>query len=105
MSDSKATDVTRHIKLTNSGQGILAYKIKITSPDKFRVKPGTGILEPGASVQITINFLKEFHTSPSNNRDKFLILWTPTEEKMQVSELNEFWKQCVLKKVAIKEHK
>jgi hypothetical protein len=99
------TDIVRQIKLKNAGEGTLAYKIKITSPDKFRVKPGTGLIEAGASVQITINFLKEFHASPTNHRDKFLILWTPCEQKIQASELNEFWKQCVLKKVAIKEHK
>jgi biopolymer transport protein ExbD len=33
-------------------------KIKITSPDKFRVKPGTGIINPASTAQITISFLK-----------------------------------------------
>jgi hypothetical protein len=33
-------------------------KIKITSPDKFRVKPGTGIINPSTSAQIMISFLK-----------------------------------------------
>ena len=103
--DGNKNDITQHIKLTNPTDTVLAYKIKITSPDKFRVKPGTGLIEPSGSVQITVNFLKEFHSSTANNRDKFLILWTQADEKVQASELNDFWKQCVQKKVHIKEHK
>jgi hypothetical protein len=48
---------------------------------------------------------KEFHNSVSNNRDKFLILWTPINEKIASNELNEFWKQVMLKKHNIHEHK
>ena len=80
-------------------------KIKITSPDKFRVKPGTGILQPDNSVQIMINFLKEYHNSTSNHRDKFLILWAPIDEKVRPNELNEFWKQATTNKTNISEHK
>ena len=80
-------------------------KIKITSPDKFRVKPGTGIIEKSGTVQITINYLKEYHTSVANNRDKFLILWTPINDKLQQSELSDFWKQMIHKKENLNDHK
>lgn len=98
-------DITQFIKLTNTSDGYLAYKIKITSPDKFRVKPGTGIIPTAANAQIMINFLKEFHNSVNNHRDKFLILWTPIDKKLQASDLNEFWKQAVTNKKNINEHK
>ena len=39
---------------------LIKIKIKITSPDKFRVKPGTGIITPTSTVQIMINFLKGY---------------------------------------------
>ena len=52
------SDITQHIKLTNTSGVLLAYKIKITSPDKFRVKPGTGIIETSSCAQIMINYLK-----------------------------------------------
>jgi hypothetical protein len=51
-------DISGNIKLTNNSTGPIAYKIKITSPDKFRVKPGTGIIKKESSAQIVINFLK-----------------------------------------------
>lgn len=98
-------DITQFIKLTNTSDKHLAYKIKITSPDKFRVKPGTGIIPTSSNAQIMINFLKEFHNSSTNHRDKFLILWSPIDEKLQASDLSEFWKQATQTKQNISEHK
>jgi hypothetical protein len=57
LNDNK-TDLIQYLNLTNTSGFSLAYKIKITSPDKFRVKPGSGIIEPSQSLQILINFLK-----------------------------------------------
>jgi hypothetical protein len=104
VTDGKA-DITQYIKLTNTAGLTLAYKIKITSPDKFRVKPGTGIIEKAGTVQIMINYLKEYHNSATSHRDKFLILWTPINSKIQQSELSEFWKQVILKKENLNDHK
>lgn len=98
-------DITRFIKLTNTSEQYLAYKIKITSPDKFRVKPGTGIIPVGGNASIMINFLKEFHNSVVNHRDKFLILWVPIDKELESTNLTEFWKQSVAKKLNINEHK
>ncbi len=98
-------DITGFIKLTNNSEGFIAYKIKITSPDKFRVKPGTGIIPVGANASIMINFLKEFQNSVSNHRDKFLILWAPIDETLRAGDLNEFWKQIAAKKQNVNEHK
>lgn len=57
LNDNK-TDLIQYLNLTNTSGFSLAYKIKITSPDKFRVKPGCGIIEPWQSLQVLINFLK-----------------------------------------------
>jgi len=57
VTDAKA-DITQYIRLVNNSSSYLAYKIKITSPDKFRVKPGTGVIETGGNAQIMINYLK-----------------------------------------------
>ncbi|CAF0743056.1 unnamed protein product [Brachionus calyciflorus] len=103
--DDGKTDIIQYIKLINNTEFNLAYKIKITSPDKFRVKPGTGLISGSGTAQIMVNFLKEYQTSNSNQRDKFLILWTQVDEKMQTNELNEFWKQVSQKKSNINEHK
>ena len=52
------SDITQFLRLANNSASYLAYKIKITSPDKFRVKPGTGVIESGGNAQIMINYLK-----------------------------------------------
>ncbi|RNA36025.1 Motile sperm domain-containing 2, partial [Brachionus plicatilis] len=98
-------DIIQHIQLKNNSKSSLAYKIKITSPDKFRVKPGTGIIPNSGSVQVMVNFLKDYHLSSNSHKDKFLILWTEVGEKVQTSELNDFWKQASLKKENIQDHK
>ncbi len=125
--NEKPVDICQTIQLTNVSESNLAYKvfklimkyylryinvsymknkkIKITSPDKFRVKPGTGVIEKSSSVQIMINYLKEFHNSNANSRDKFLILWTPITEKLSSNELNEFWKNAIQQKNNVFEHK
>jgi hypothetical protein len=52
-----------------------------------------------------INYLKEYHNSNTNSRDKFLILWTPIAEKLSSNELNEFWKHAIQQKNNVFEHK
>jgi hypothetical protein len=41
----------------------------------------------------------------SNQRDKFLILWSPIDEKLTTNDLSEFWKTISTKKLQVNEHK
>jgi hypothetical protein len=52
------TDCIQTLTLTNVGDKILTFKIKTTSPDKFRVKPGCSLLHPGESATISVYLLK-----------------------------------------------
>ena len=52
-----------------------------------------------------IFYIKEYHNSSSNHRDKFLILWTQVDDKVRANELNDFWKQVTGSKANINEHK
>ena len=91
------------------GDKILTFKIKTTSPDKFRVKPGCSLLHPGASATISVYLLKgylhihsniyfyllslAFCTPTSNiNKEKFLIIWTLISHEYKQAQLIEFWK-------------
>ncbi|KAG4067466.1 hypothetical protein HA402_003290 [Bradysia odoriphaga] len=42
------------VEITNIIQAPVTYKIKTTSPEKFRVRPSTGILSPGANAVINV---------------------------------------------------
>lgn len=110
-SSSTVNDCIQTLVLTNTGSKILTFKIKTTSPDKFRVKPGCSLLHPGASATISVYLLKgflslsndsssssiwnssAFCTTTSNiNKEKFLIIWTLIGQDMKQTQLVEFWK-------------
>lgn len=57
-STNGSNDCIQTLTLTNVGDKILTFKIKTTSPDKFRVKPGCSLLHPGASATISVYLLK-----------------------------------------------
>lgn len=78
----------------------LYYQIKTTSPEKFRVRPSTGPLAPGASVSITVTLHAGYH-STGFAKDKFLVMGIalPAEGQgeMSAQELGEIWKVKNLK--------
>ncbi|CAF4050655.1 unnamed protein product [Rotaria sp. Silwood2] len=87
------TDCVQTLQLTNVGDKILTFKIKTTSPDKFRVKPGCSLLHPGATTTISVYLLKAYCTPTSNiNKEKFLIIWTLIGHELKQGQLIEFWK-------------
>ncbi|CAF1295579.1 unnamed protein product [Adineta steineri] len=87
-------DCIQTLILTNMGDKILTFKIKTTSPDKFRVKPGCSLLYPGETATITVYLLKAFCTSTSNiSKEKFLVIWTLIGQELKQAQLVDFWKQ------------
>merc|ERR1712110_1217811 len=50
----------------------LGYKIKTTSPEKYRVRPSTGSISPGQSVTVEIHVSGQKEVA-SLSRDKFLV--------------------------------
>ncbi|KAG8228141.1 hypothetical protein J437_LFUL002796 [Ladona fulva] len=71
---------------------LLWGKVKTTTPDKFRVRPSTGILTAGASVTISI-ILQHGYQIPAYSRDKFLVMCLPIESSsMDTQEIAELWK-------------
>jgi len=87
------TDSIQTLTLINVGDKVLTFKIKTTSPDKFRVKPGCSLLLPGGSASVYVYLLKAYCTSSSNiNKEKFLIIWTLVDYELKQTQLVEFWK-------------
>uniref|UniRef100_A0A6M2DWX2 Putative vesicle-associated membrane protein-associated protein b/c n=1 Tax=Xenopsylla cheopis TaxID=163159 RepID=A0A6M2DWX2_XENCH len=83
------------ITVTNKDPGSITYKVKTTSPEKFRVRPSTGPLTPGASVTISVTLQPGYH-STGLAKDKFLVMGIalPTEGQgeMSAQQLAEIWK-------------
>jgi len=57
------------VVMTNISDKTVAYKLKTTSPDMFKVKPSTGSIGTGQSVQVDIGVTQSANLS----REKFLI--------------------------------
>lgn len=77
------------IALKNAGTEDVVYKIKITSPEKFRVHPSAGIISAGETEFVRVNL---------KNGNIFKIL----QESSQSSLIRAFSKQTY---ISISEHK
>jgi len=71
-STSPLGDLTGKVSLTNTSGKPLGYKIKTTSPEKYRVRPSTGSISPGQSVTVEIHVSGQKEVA-SLSRDKFLV--------------------------------
>lgn len=93
------TELTGTITLMNTDEEIISYKVKTTSPEKFRVRPSTGTLMPSASVSISIT-LQPGYQAQGLSREKFLIMSLPVESgNMSPTELADLWRQAAGKPV------
>ncbi|GAV03219.1 hypothetical protein RvY_13678 [Ramazzottius varieornatus] len=77
------------ILLTNKGNKCVAFKVKTTAPEKFRVKPSFGCIDPGTSKSVEVTIQQGFLQTAQ--RDKFLVLSAPVEASKSSDELIQFW--------------
>lgn len=61
------------ISISNPSETTVAFKIKTTSPEKYRVRPSLGILESGRHQEISVS-LNDNCSATQLVRDKFLIM-------------------------------
>ncbi|KAK4349630.1 hypothetical protein RND71_032385 [Anisodus tanguticus] len=62
------------LKVTNSTENCVAFKVKTTSPKKYFVRPNTGIVQPWDScfIRVTLQAQKEYPPD-MQCKDKFLL--------------------------------
>ncbi|XP_065059337.1 motile sperm domain-containing protein 2-like isoform X2 [Rhopilema esculentum] len=89
------------LTITNTISTNVAYKVKTTSPENYRVRPSSGLVPPENSVEINI-YLQPGHTE-NVNRDKFLILSALVPEKEKSADIGAIWKQ--IPKSSVLEHR
>lgn len=81
------SDLLDVVVLKNQGVKNVAYKIKITSPEKFRVRPSTGTIAPGAAEFIRVYLQNEYRNSVL--REKFLLMAVETTGE---NDFGDAWK-------------
>lgn len=88
--------VKRTLSVTNSSnQHAVAYKVKTTAPKQYCVRPNSGRIEPGETVEVHVLLqpMKEDPAPGQKCRDKFLVqsvAITPERESVPLADL---WKQ------------
>lgn len=80
------------LSISNSSDLPLIYKVKTTSPEKFRVRPSCGLLTPGSNAVISVVVLSGY-SGANIIRDKFLVMSYALEnENYADTDLNVLWK-------------
>ncbi|CAG9534580.1 unnamed protein product [Cercopithifilaria johnstoni] len=82
-------DMADVVVLKNESAKNVAYKIKITSPEKFRVRPSTGTIAPNATEFIRVYLQNEFRKLAS--REKLLLMAVETSGEGNEN-FGDFWK-------------
>ncbi|KAM6985050.1 motile sperm domain-containing protein 2 [Aplochiton taeniatus] len=99
---SKETEKKCLIILNNVTKNQVAFKVRTTAPEKYRVKPSNSSCEPGASVDIVVSLHGGYQASL---QDRFLVMAAEMDlnNGMTPVDLSQFWKE--LPKTKITEHR
>ncbi|MBN3303085.1 MSPD2 protein, partial [Amia calva] len=86
------------IILSNVTKNQVAFKVRTTAPEKYRVKPSNTSCEPGATVDIIVSLHGGFLASP---QDRFLIMAAEMDLTTTAGpqELVQFWKEVPKQKI------
>ncbi|CAF2404158.1 unnamed protein product [Rotaria sp. Silwood2] len=81
------------LKLSNSGNERLAYKIKTTAPKRYCVKPNSGFLDAHASTNIQVMLQPQTAGQPDDRtKHKFMVQWVAVPSNY-TEDVDNFWKQ------------
>lgn len=88
------------IVLKNTLPYSIAFKVKTTSPEKYRVRPSSGKIKAGSQVEVVINLQQGYQNTV--HKDKFLIMAMEVANESGES-LIELWKSA--QRESIMEHR
>jgi len=84
--------VTTNLKLKNPSEKRVCFKVKTTAPRRYCVRPNSGVIEPGATVTISV-MLQPFDYDPNEkSKHKFMVqtIFAPPN----VSDMDSLWKDA-----------
>ncbi|KAF9468507.1 PapD-like protein [Collybia nuda] len=85
--------VKRSLTITNNNSQPIAFKVKTTAPKLYCVRPNSGRVEPGESVDVSV-MLQALREEPPMNakcKDKFLIQSTLITTEKETMALHDIW--------------
>ncbi|KAG1765601.1 PapD-like protein [Suillus placidus] len=85
--------VKQVLTITNKNAQPVAFKVKTTAPKLYCVRPNSGRIEPGESVDVSVMLqpMKDDPPLSSKCKDKFLIQSTLITPEKETRDLQEFW--------------
>ncbi|CAG9120294.1 unnamed protein product [Plutella xylostella] len=96
---SENDEISGQFTLTNMDESALSFKIRTTSPEKFRVRPSSGVLTTGASQTVNIVVQPGFHLR-TVTKDRFLVMSVQIPKTdLSSKELAEVWQNSSGSKV------
>ncbi|XP_068604649.1 VAMP (vesicle-associated membrane protein)-associated protein A, like [Brachionichthys hirsutus] len=84
--------VTTNLKLKNPSDRKVCFKVKTTAPRRYCVRPNSGVIDPGATVIISV-MLQPFDYDPNEkSKHKFMVqtIFAPPN----VSDMDPLWKDA-----------
>lgn len=95
---------TTTLKLNNSGNERLAYKIKTTAPKRYCVKPNSGFLDAHTMANIQVMLQPQTAGQPDDRtKHKFMVQWVAVPASY-TDDVDNFWKQD-LKTLSVQDSK
>lgn len=100
------TELVGNVEIYNIDARPVTYKIKTTAPEKFRVRPSTGVLSPGANITINVVLLQSQQMN-TLNREKFLVMCMSLGNDMSTAshDLAELWKNTSANSASVEQHR
>ncbi|XP_011422421.3 motile sperm domain-containing protein 2 [Magallana gigas] len=89
VTDEDGKDAHDVISLKNTLPYPIAYKVKTTSPEKYKVRPSSGIVKPGSIEKVYVYLYQEHHLGV--DKDKFLIMAVELNGDPP-DNMSEYWK-------------
>ncbi|XP_063684799.1 motile sperm domain-containing protein 2-like isoform X6 [Bolinopsis microptera] len=93
---SNAESLPQAIKMVNNREVQVAYKVKTTAPEHYRVKPTVGIIEPGQECEVSVQLTPGSAVTAS--RDRFLVQCTEITSPFK-GDITEYWRSVEQGKV------
>ncbi|XP_013137615.1 PREDICTED: motile sperm domain-containing protein 2-like [Papilio polytes] len=92
-------DISGQITITNMDESVVSFKIRTTSPEKFRVRPSSGVLPSGVSQTILIVVQPGFHLR-TVTKDRFLVMSVQIPKAdLSQKEITDIWQNSSGSKV------
>lgn len=84
--------VTTNLKLRNPSDKKVCFKVKTTAPRRYCVRPNSGIIDPGATVTVSV-MLQPFDYDPNEkSKHKFMVqtIFAPPN----ITDMEVMWKEA-----------